>query len=63
MDDPIAEITDGKLKGTFLETYKGEKFYAFLGIPYGKPPVGELRFKVSDYVCVHCYKMFVDHIK
>lgn len=41
------EISDGKLKGTFDKTFEGEQVYAFLGIPYAKPPIGELRFKVK----------------
>lgn len=49
MVEPIVEISDGKLKGTIRKNYKGEDFYAFLGIPFAKPPVGELRFKVSDH--------------
>lgn len=45
--DPIVEISDGKLRGTVSKNYKGEKTFEFLGIPYAKPPTGELRFKVS----------------
>lgn len=47
MADPIVEINDGKLKGTIQKNFKGEDIFAFLGIPYAKPPVGELRFKVN----------------
>ena len=36
----IAETTTGKIQG-----YAREDHIAFLGIPYAKPPVGELRFK------------------
>lgn len=43
----VVELSDGKLKGTIGTNYKGEEIYAFLGIPYGKPPVGELRFQVG----------------
>lgn len=46
MTEPIVEISDGKLRGKFEKSFDGEQIYAFLGIPYGKPPVGELRFKV-----------------
>lgn len=45
---PIVEIYDGKLEGTFMETYDGESIYAFLGITYGEPPIGDKRFKVSS---------------
>ena len=36
----IVETTTGKIQG-----YAREDHIAFLGIPYAKPPVGELRFK------------------
>lgn len=49
MEDPVVEISDGKLRGTISKNYNGEDYYAFLGIPYGKPPIGELRFKVSKF--------------
>nr|XP_023011775.1 esterase B1-like [Leptinotarsa decemlineata]XP_023011783.1 esterase B1-like [Leptinotarsa decemlineata]XP_023011790.1 esterase B1-like [Leptinotarsa decemlineata]XP_023011794.1 esterase B1-like [Leptinotarsa decemlineata] len=44
-NSPIVEISQGKLKGAIWKDYDGNDFYTFLGIPYGKPPVGELRFK------------------
>lgn len=46
--DPIINISEGKIKGYIRKNLNGESFYAFLGIPYGKPPVGSLRFKVSN---------------
>lgn len=47
MEDPVVEISDGKLRGIVTKDNNGDKFYAFLGVPYGKAPQGELRFKVS----------------
>nr|ACU00117.1 esterase [Holotrichia oblita] len=44
----IIEIDQGKLNGTTKYDRKGGVFYSFQSIPYGKPPVGELRFKVSQ---------------
>ncbi|XKL67577.1 hypothetical protein PGB90_003068 [Kerria lacca] len=38
-------INQGKLAGTILQSRNATKFYAFFGIPYAKPPIGELRFQ------------------
>lgn len=46
MASPIVEISHGQLRGTLFDNLEGNKFCAFLGIPYAKPPVGNLRFKV-----------------
>lgn len=46
MSEPVVTVKQGKLKGKVAEDYKGGKFYSFQGIPYAKPPVGDLRFKV-----------------
>lgn len=42
----IINIDQGCLKGKTGVDYNGRKYFSFLGIPYAKPPVGELRFKV-----------------
>ncbi|KAG5872637.1 hypothetical protein JTB14_016153 [Gonioctena quinquepunctata] len=46
--DCVVEINDGKLKGCKKINSDGELFVAFLGIPYAKAPVGELRFKAPQ---------------
>ncbi|XP_023172455.2 esterase B1 [Drosophila hydei] len=41
----VLETKCGKVKGMERKTiYDGEHYYSFEGIPYGQPPVGELRF-------------------
>lgn len=41
-----------KLIGRTLRSHDGRAIKAFMGIPYAKPPVGDLRFKViSDVLC------------
>lgn len=37
----------GQVRGSKMVSSSGRNFYAFRGIPYAKPPVGELRFRVS----------------
>ncbi|XP_057335725.1 uncharacterized protein LOC130674421 [Microplitis mediator] len=42
---PIIEVHQGKLRGVEQLTVNGNNYFAFRGIPYAKPPIGELRFK------------------
>ncbi|XP_060525635.1 juvenile hormone esterase-like isoform X2 [Cylas formicarius] len=44
-DDLVLDINDGPIRGVLQETDSGKTFYAFKGIPYAQPPLGELRFK------------------
>lgn len=44
-NDVEISITQGTLTGKYEKTWKGRTFSAFTGIPYAKPPVGDLRFK------------------
>lgn len=41
----IVEVQDGFTEGTLLETRSGEKFNAFLKIPFAEAPIDELRFR------------------
>lgn len=47
-DDLYVHIDQGVLKGRkFNSVLSGYEYCGFLGIPYAKPPVGELRFQVN----------------
>ena len=49
----------GVLVGRHLTTVNGRHMRAFMGVPYAKPPVGELRFKVNSlayFVCLCVWK-------
>lgn len=41
------ELSEGVLSGVQEKLPNGENFYAFRGVPYAKPPIGNLRFKVN----------------
>jgi hypothetical protein len=48
----IVTVAQGKLRGREATTKSGATYYSFQGIPYAKPPVGSLRFKVRRNVLV-----------
>ncbi|XP_058803728.1 esterase FE4-like [Phymastichus coffea] len=45
MQNPVVEIQDGQIRGVIKKTVDGREYCAFLGVPYAKPPIGDLRFK------------------
>lgn len=44
VETKIVELPVGKVKGKHQIGITGHGFYSFEGIPYGKPPIGKLRF-------------------
>jgi len=46
LTDDVIVLKQGTLKGHRLTTRKGREIFAFQGIPYARPPIGELRFQV-----------------
>jgi carboxylesterase type B len=47
---PVVKVQQGLLQGKTLTSARSKnKFTGFLGIPYAKPPVGDLKFKVTKF--------------
>uniref|UniRef100_A0A0A1WRX3 carboxylesterase n=1 Tax=Zeugodacus cucurbitae TaxID=28588 RepID=A0A0A1WRX3_ZEUCU len=42
------QLPQGRIRGAKRQTVYGETYYSFEGIPYAKPPVGELRFRAPQ---------------
>lgn len=49
-----AETTLGPIRGIEQQSQFGYKYSGFQGIPYAKPPIGDLRYKVSDHILIKC---------
>ncbi|ODN06567.1 Venom carboxylesterase-6 [Orchesella cincta] len=47
-DAPVVEIVNGRIKGEEKESRDDREFYAYRGIPYAKPPIGNLRFEAPQ---------------
>ncbi|CAH1407431.1 unnamed protein product [Nezara viridula] len=45
---PQVTTSYGTMKGQILKSRDGRDFFSFTRIPYGKPPVGERRFMISE---------------
>jgi carboxylesterase type B len=45
LEDPIVELELGNVFGARMSSRGGREYLAFQGIPYAKPPLGELRFQ------------------
>jgi hypothetical protein len=46
--NPLVRSTLGKLRGVKLESRGGREYFGFYNIPYAQPPLGDLRFMVSN---------------
>lgn len=45
----VVKVEQGMMKGVLCDNGEGT-YFAFKGIPYAKPPLGRLRFKVISSV-------------
>lgn len=60
--DPVVTIENGKIMGREgRTTNRNVPYYAFQGIPYAEPPVGNLRFQVSVFLwtCIWVFNWIV----
>ena len=48
LDNPIVETNYGKIRGKWLWSRGNLPIASFIGIPYAEPPIGDLRFKVTQ---------------
>ena len=46
---PIIEIESGKISGIVEQSFSGQEYFSYLGIPFAEPPTGDLRFKVISF--------------
>lgn len=46
----VVKTRSGPVQGSIRTTVNSVEFGAFAGIPYAKPPVGKLRFKVQFHL-------------
>lgn len=56
-DDIIAETEYGKVQGVKTESVVNDPYIQFLGIPYAKAPLRELRFKVNSALITYFFIM------
>lgn len=51
--EPKVKTPLGGIKGYYKISEYGRQYKAFEGIPYARPPVGKLRFKVTIVHVIH----------
>ncbi|PSN42538.1 hypothetical protein C0J52_03840 [Blattella germanica] len=62
-EDPSLQVITrhGKIKGRSITTREGKHVLAFTGIPYAKPPIGDLRFREPQ--SLHRWEAVLDATK
>jgi len=53
---PIVSTKTGTVQGFPMKTFFGRSIYAFEGIPFAEPPIGNLRFRVSSTAHIQKHK-------
>lgn len=49
-DAPVVATEEGRVSGILEKSTKGLSFYSYYSIPFAKPPLGPLRFKVKTKI-------------
>ena len=47
LDGPVVDTTYGPVRGANITMNSGDVIQAFMGIPFARAPVGDLRFEVK----------------
>jgi len=56
-ENDVVKSDQGEITGSSLRSRNGREIKAFQGIPYAKPPTGDLRFKVN-----HTFLIYIIYI-
>lgn len=57
--DPVIKISKGLIRGQNLKSRNGRGYSSFTGVPYAKPPIDELRFKVITNYSSYIYNISI----
>lgn len=52
---PVVKTKQGQVEGFYYPLSDGRNARLFFGVPFGKPPVGDLRFEVRLSFTIKCF--------
>lgn len=58
-DQTLVHTTNGPVQGVKKTSLLGDEYLSYQRIPYAEPPVGELRFRVSQVTRVKMLFMYI----